>query len=521
MKRRTVVGVLALCAAGWAQPVLPPGGTVNAADYSRAIAPGALIAIFGEKLAPGVEQAAGLPLPVSLAGTSVEATDGTRTVLLPLLMVSPGQVNAQMAYDIGPAVSLRVKTAAGVSGADSFTLTPRAPRMFSWNEEGVGRAVVVHMDGEPADRGKPVKPGQWISIYANSLGAVEPPAQAGQPANDGTPGKPLQRVTAPVGVSIDGRPATVDFAGLTPGFAGLYQVNALTPFWDRIGDLVIDVTAEGVGTGQAVSIPVEPNGFYWVLSGGKFPPGHFRNGVGGSTSALVFLHDDPELWGSAGYRVWTTNTRLGPRFAASSGLALTLMSGGTIVYDNNGIEDGSHGGYYDNSAGAVPDDDKPGLYLWFSMSGNYRAIYATWFRLATAVTVDKIIGYFDGDGNPELPFDRENMYNRYRMNIWSSNFVGLPAVSSFTGNIFSTDSTPGTFTMSPTAVDRTLANGARDRIWRLVFTPDRPLVLGPGEYWFSHDVAVPETGPGGSQGRMAVSAVRAEPPGPVLGPGRR
>jgi len=469
---------------------------VNAADYSRDFAPGALISIFGENLAGETAVATGTPLPTSLAGTSVEATDGTNTWTLPLYMVSPGQINAQIPYGITGSLTIRVVTSAGTSAADSIAIQPRAPKLFAWNEGGFGRAVLTHHDEDatPVDRQHPLKPGEYVSIWANSLGEVNPAAVAGDPANDGSAGKPLQEVTTEVVAAIDAVPATVTFAGLAPYFAGLYQIDVLTPYSDVIGDVDIAVGAGEAQSQGNISVPVEPNGFYWALPAGKFPNGQVKTAVSGPQTAIMFYHEDKEIWGEEGYKQWTPNTLAnGADFAQTSGLAFTLMNGNVIVYDNNGIEDGSHGGYYDNEGSTIPDANKASLTEWFSMSGNYRGIFATHFRVPETITFDTLIAYFDGNGLPELRFDPFNIYNTYRMNIWSTDLLGRPAIASFTGNVFSTDNAAGQFSISQTDVDRVFQNGARDPIYRLVFKLDRPMTLTPGEYWFSSDLHVPDS----------------------------
>ena len=54
--------------------------------------------------------------------------------------------------------------------------------------------------------------------------------------------KPLSLVVADVGVIVDGQSATVTFKGLSPNFAGLYQVNFVVP--------------SGVSSGQLVTLAV-------------------------------------------------------------------------------------------------------------------------------------------------------------------------------------------------------------------------------------------------------------------------
>ena len=45
----------------------------------------------------------------------------------------------------------------------------------------------------------------------------------------GAPSSPLSRLLQPITATIGGQPATISFAGLTPGFVGLIQVNLVVP----------------------------------------------------------------------------------------------------------------------------------------------------------------------------------------------------------------------------------------------------------------------------------------------------
>jgi len=514
MFKKLLLLAFAVSGALWAQPVISPGSAVNAADYSRRIAPGSYIVFFGQGLAPQLQLASTVPLPTSILGTSVEVTDGSTTELLALWYVAPGQVAGQLSYEMQSPLQVRVVTGDGASVWDSFPLVARAPALYSTSQQGDGRAVMQHANGDFVERLKPLKPGQWAVLYANSLGAVDPLIPAGAAAGDGTSGNPWNLVTEPVEVTIDGRNTDVTYQGLAPYFAGLYQLNLFTPYYDLIGDLAIRVRVGGQESMAQMSVPVEPNGFYLLIGAGKFPNGQTKNGIPGPSSALAFRHEVPEIWGADGDRQWTHQSHLGAEHAATSGLALTLKNQGQVVYDNNGIDDGSFGSHYNNTVNPVPDGEKAGLWEWYSMSNDLYAMFAGYFKLNQTTAVDQIIGYFDGNGNAELPFDPENCYNTFRVNIFSDS-AGFPASNSFVGDVFSSDSATVTSEFSETDAQRVFADGFSDRIYRMVYTLETPITLPAGEYWFSHDTAVPQDGGGIQQLSLKTKATsRAHKPIP-------
>lgn len=481
----------ALARAQSTAPVIAAGGTVNAADYSRAAAPGGLVALFGLNLSAAVQAAGTLPLPTTLAGVSVEVTDGARVSDAPLYFVSPEQINIQLPFDIaGPSVQLRVRNPAGSSNTDALNVSAAAPRFFTVAISGEGRAILTHSNYVLASRDAPAKPGEEMIIYLNSLGAVAPPVAAGLPPGDGGAGGPLSMVVNPVTALVNGKTARVDYAGLAPQLPGVYQVNILMPYDNVAGDVEISIQAGAGQTQDGITIPVEPNGFYWVITGGRFPAGQSLNGMSGPQSALAFRSNDQTTWGTRGFGAWTKDTGAGTQFAAVSGVALTLRDANGVVFDNNGIEDGSQVSYY-NNLGAASDNDKPGLSVLYSASNYLDAVWAGYFKLAQSATITQIAGYFAGTGEKELPFDPANVYNRYRMNIWSNNSNNMPAeTNNFTGDVFSTDNSPGTFSYSDTGVRRIFSDGATSPIYRLVYTLNSPMTLTAGEYWFSHDLAV-------------------------------
>ena len=233
-------------------------------------------------------------------------------------------------------------------------------------------------------------------------------------------------------------------------------------------------------------------GYYYAITGGKFPTGTTPNGDNGTGGTFRFITDDPD-WGSYPQQVWNKDDW----FPENASIALTLRNGSnTIVYDNNGIEDNTYGEFYDASALAL-SGSKPGLYRGYSMSNNYDWIYAGYFKIEVATEVKKIIGFFDANSG----FDPGSDQIRYDMNIWSAQQDDpinkpnswMPSTASFSGDVLSAKTTPGQFVWSDSGVDRVfgtdLSNG-HDDIFRLEFTLDNAITLQPGVYFFSHDAEV-------------------------------
>ena len=88
-------------------PSIASGGVGDAVYVGQGLAAGSLISIYGSNLTTGstLASADAMPRPVKLAGTMVLA-DG---VALPLLYVSPAQVNAQLPADLTPGATVRLQ----------------------------------------------------------------------------------------------------------------------------------------------------------------------------------------------------------------------------------------------------------------------------------------------------------------------------------------------------------------------------------------------------------------------------
>jgi uncharacterized protein (TIGR03437 family) len=233
------------------------GGALNAASLSsgpQALAPGRLVAIFGEQLTGGAtEQARFFPLPDSLAGVRVVIAG----VPAPLLYVSPTQINAQVPQEaaLGGALSYLQIHLNGVSSAGSAVfLAPTGPGIFSVNQTGTGRAVALHAANFSEVRSEnPARRGETLAVYVNGLGSTTPSVGNGQAAST----SPLSVVNNPVVAILGGVAAPVRFAGLVPTLTGLYQVNIEVPSNAPLGEQPLVLISNGVAS-NTVTIPIGP-----------------------------------------------------------------------------------------------------------------------------------------------------------------------------------------------------------------------------------------------------------------------
>ena len=193
-------------------PSLPLNSVVNAASFTNALAPGELVTIFGTGLASGSTSASAVPLPTDLAGATVTLSGAP----MPLVYASPGQINAQLPVGFQGSGILRVTTSTGFAESP-VSVADTAPAIF-----GSG---VLHSNYSPVTAAAPAHSGETLILFMTGLGNVNPAIGSGQPA----PGAPFAQVIAPVRVQVGGVSVTPSFAGLAPGFVGLYQVNLAVP----------------------------------------------------------------------------------------------------------------------------------------------------------------------------------------------------------------------------------------------------------------------------------------------------
>ncbi len=230
--------------------IRPNLGVVDSASYRPSVTAGGTATVFGYSLARAVASAAAVPLPTSLGGTQV--TIGG--IAVPLLYVSPSQINLQIPWELaGQAqAAVVVTTAVGSSTAATVNISAAAPAIYTANASGTGQGAALNLQGQTAGAATPVARGQYIQIYCVGLGAVSNQPSTG----DAAVGASSATILTPT-VTIGGTQVSSSFAGLAPGFVGVYQVNALVPMSVTPGSAVpLSVSLRGTES-QTVTIAVQ------------------------------------------------------------------------------------------------------------------------------------------------------------------------------------------------------------------------------------------------------------------------
>jgi sugar lactone lactonase YvrE len=234
------------------------------------VSPRTILSIYGGPFLSGapVVAGAGPSLPTKLGGVcvwfgaaaaplfAVAADSVTSHGLLPGVNTRPAKAGDYLTlYALGPGVNSRPAKAGDY-------LTPHAlgPGVNS-RPAKAGDYLTLYALG-PGVNSRPAKAGAYLTLYALGPGVNSRPAKAGDyltlyalglgdtiPAGAPTPG--LARVTGAVEVKIGGLTLTPDqtlYAGLSPTWTGLYQVNVLLPQAVPDGDQPVTVSIGGIAS---------------------------------------------------------------------------------------------------------------------------------------------------------------------------------------------------------------------------------------------------------------------------------
>jgi uncharacterized protein (TIGR03437 family) len=195
-------------------------------------------------------------LPWFLGGSTVIIND----TYAPLFFVSPSQINFQVPWELlsSQTATLTVTTPDGTSPPITVNLAPAAPGIFNFYTANSATQAVAVVAGTatwvapvgaiPGVVSQPATAGDYLTMYCSGLGPVTNAPWDGAPPSGGS----LSYLQSSVTVTIGGQPANVLFAGLAPGFVGLYQVNLEIPAGVAPGNAIpVIITAAGINSNAA------------------------------------------------------------------------------------------------------------------------------------------------------------------------------------------------------------------------------------------------------------------------------
>jgi uncharacterized protein (TIGR03437 family) len=219
-------------------------GVANAASGdATAVAPGSIASVYGANLSPGTLLATTVPLPLSLAGISV-AVNG---IPAPLFFVSSGQINLQLPYELQPGPATVVVNNNGQKSVatpqSSFTVAAVRPGIFV---DGGGNTVPFAAGAR----------GQTLVLFITGFGAVSPAVETGAAPAPGTPVEGLPAPIRSLTVTVGGKEAVVQFAGIPIGLVGTMQVNFQVPDDAPLGPQPVVVSVGGIATTGTATLTV-------------------------------------------------------------------------------------------------------------------------------------------------------------------------------------------------------------------------------------------------------------------------
>jgi len=285
----------------------------DAASYAHRVAPGGLATIFGSNLADSTQSATKFPLPRSMAGATVYVNQSP----VPLLYVSETQINFQVPSGVASGTAnLYVSRDGGASAIFQVTVVSSGPAIF---QDTSNHAIAQNaVDYSTNSSTNPVASGAVVVVYLTGQGPVNHGVPDGNPAPD----SPLSRATATATATIGGTSATIQFLGLTPGFAGLAQANILVPTL-AAADYPLVLTVGGYVSASAILS---------VSGSGSAPPTFLKpvgqlNFANGASSSLAVYGDTTYVCGPNRINIINTSSVTAPSYVGEFGDADLAING--------------------------------------------------------------------------------------------------------------------------------------------------------------------------------------------------
>jgi uncharacterized protein (TIGR03437 family) len=193
---------------------------VNGASFRPEITGGSWATATGNFANVSNTTASASPIPKTLNGITVTVSG----IESPVYFVSATQINFLVPYAVQPGVRPIVVKTATATLEGTARVIRSAPGIFVQDAANPPKGAILNQNSSLNTPANPAQRGEVIQIYGTGAGQV-----TGGTVIDGAPVTGLLSSTSVPQVFIAGAEAKVQFSGLTPGVAGLWQVNAFVP----------------------------------------------------------------------------------------------------------------------------------------------------------------------------------------------------------------------------------------------------------------------------------------------------
>lgn len=309
--------------------------SVSAASYlGKTLASDSIAAVFGTDLAITTQIASGLPLPTSLAGTSVRVRDNQGTEqLAPLFFVSPSQINFLLPPGLANGeATVIIQNLNGHASTSTIEIAATAPGLFTANSSGQGAAIGevlrLKIDGRQIYEPIAVYDQSQKQFVTRSIHPQEPGERlflilygTGLRNNDG-----LSKAK----IRIAGEELPVLYAGAQGSFVGLDQINVeITEALFNRGEVDLSLI---IGEQQSNTIRVkfgEKLCDQVVMFQAPAPNNSNFNGSGG-TAIFNVQSNSGCGWYARSETEWVTPLFSNPQFAGSASLHFRVAPNPTL-----------------------------------------------------------------------------------------------------------------------------------------------------------------------------------------------
>jgi uncharacterized protein (TIGR03437 family) len=256
--------------------------TAEQESSPEAVAPGDIVAVYGADMLEGdaINVTAAPPLPTRV-GTDPDSVQVlVNGLAAPIFYASYGQINIQIPFETSVAQDAQVQVVRNgiTSPIATVPMAARVPRMLQVNcvyanvcpapwqpyANGLLFADFPALDrplpaAYPIPGSRPAKAGDVIEFFAIGLGQASPALVTGAIP----PTSPLPAITPPFKVCFASAPlgtavcTPAQYAGIAPGWVGLYQVNAEIPANAPTGDAIYMTISNGQATSDPVLLAIQ------------------------------------------------------------------------------------------------------------------------------------------------------------------------------------------------------------------------------------------------------------------------